>query len=104
MNPRFPLYIPSKGRHDSRYTSKALERMNVPYYVIVEKSEYKNYCSVIDKSKVLILPEKYFSEYELCDNLGLTKSTGPGPARNCAWDHSIKTGFKWHWVMDANIR
>jgi len=34
----------------------------------------------------------------------LTKSTGPGPARNFAWEHSISNGHKWHWVMDDNIR
>lgn len=104
-NPKYPLYIVSKGRSDSRLTSRALERMNVPYYIVVEEQEYKDYCSVIDKEKVLILPkEKYHSEYEVCDDLGLTKSPGPGPARNFAWDHSISNGFSHHWVMDDNIQ
>ena len=34
----------------------------------------------------------------------MTKSTGPGPARNFAWEHAKKNGFTWHWVMDDNIR
>jgi hypothetical protein len=45
----------------------------------------------------------YKEKYELCDEHGLTKSTGPGPARNFAWDHSKSKGYDWHWVMDDNI-
>ena len=55
MNPRYPIYIVSKGRWESRLTSKSLERMGVPYYIVVEDQEYDNYCSVIDPSKVVIL-------------------------------------------------
>ena len=42
-NPQFPLYIPSKGRFKKRLTIKALENMKVPYHVIVEEQEYKDY-------------------------------------------------------------
>ena len=61
MNPKYPLYIVSKGRADSRLTSKALEKMQVPYYIVIEKSDYKDYSAVIDKKKILILPEVVFS-------------------------------------------
>tara|TARA_R100000781_G_scaffold92092_1_gene57030 strand:+ start:12970 stop:13836 length:867 start_codon:yes stop_codon:yes gene_type:complete len=103
MNPKYPLYIVSKGRADSRLTSKALEKMNVPYYIVIEQSDYKDYAAVIDKEKILILPEKYLDEYEVLDNLGRSKSTGPGAARNFVWEHSKKGGFAYHWVMDDNI-
>lgn len=103
MNPEYPIYIVSKGRWDSRLTSKALESINVPYKIIVEEHEYENYCSVIDKEKVLVLPKSFLDEYETCDNLGETKSKGPGAARNYAWQHSISVGAKRHWVMDDNI-
>jgi len=103
MNPNFPLYIPSKGRHDSRPTVKALELMGVPFYIVVEEQEYLNYCSVIDKKKVLVLDKSYQDNYDTFDDLGNTKSKGPGAARNFAWDHSIANGFGWHWVMDDNI-
>lgn len=103
MLPRFPLYIPSKGRADSRLTSKALEKMNTPYYIVVEEQEYKSYAKVIDKKKILVLDKKYQDDYDTFDELGYTKSKGPGPARNFAWDHSLSLGFKWHWVMDDNI-
>ena len=103
-NPQFPIYIPSKSRADSRLTSKALEAMNVPYFIIVEKEQYDEYANVIDKKKILILDKKYQDDYDTCDSLGDTKSKGPGAARNFAWQHSIDNGNKWHWVMDDNIK
>lgn len=104
MNPQFPLYIVSKGRADSRLTSKTLEGMGVPYYIVVEPQEVEAYSAVIDPAKVLALDLDYKSTYDCFDNLGLTKSTGPGPARNFAWDHAIANGHAWHWVMDDNIQ
>jgi hypothetical protein len=34
MNPKYPIYIVSKGRWDSRLTSKALDKMSVTYYIL----------------------------------------------------------------------
>lgn len=90
MNPRYPIYIISKGRWESRLTSKALEKINVPYHIVVEPQEYDNYASVIDPDKILVLP---FS------NLG----QGSIPARNWVWEHAIGTGAKRHWILDDNI-
>ena len=104
MNPQYPLYIVSKGRSDSRLTSKALEKMNTPYNIVVEEQEYDDYAKVIDKKKIIVLDKKYQDEYEVCDDLGRTKSVGPGAARNFVWEHSMSNGFKWHWVMDDNIQ
>jgi hypothetical protein len=104
MNPKYPIYIVSKGRWESRLTAKALEAMQVPYQIVVEEHEFDKYASVIDSEKILVLPEIYLREYDTCDDLGSTKSKGPGAARNFAWDHSIKFhNAKWHWVMDDNI-
>ena len=102
--PQFPLYIPSKGRADSRYTAKALEEMGLFYTIVVEEQEYDEYAKVIDKKKILILDKKYQDEYDTCDDLGNSKSKGPGAARNFIWEHSILKGYKWHWVMDDNIK
>lgn len=87
----YPVYIISKGRHDSRLTSKALEEMRVPYHIVVEPQEYDLYAAVIDPAKIYTLP---FS------NLG----QGSIPARNWVWEHAIKTGAKRHWILDDNIR
>ena len=92
--PRYPIYIVSRGRAYSRHTSKTLENMNVPYFIVVEKAEYEVYASVIDEKKILTLP------YDTDPN----NPTGPGRARNWCWDHAtqvLKT--KRHWVMDDNL-
>lgn len=105
VNPRNPLYIVSKGRWESRLTSKALTEMMVPHHIIVEEQEYLSYKAVISKyATLLVLDKKYQEAYDTCDDLGDTKSKGPGAARNFAWDHSISTGAENHWVMDDNIR
>lgn len=101
--PEFPIYIPSKGRFESRITIKTLDKIGVDYKVIVEEQEYAAYAAEVDKSKLLVLDKAYQRDYETFDALGLTKSVGPGPARNFAWDHSIAAGYPWHWVMDDNI-
>lgn len=103
MNPQYPLYIVSKGRADSRLTSKALEKMNTPYNIVIEEHEYSDYSAVIDKKKIIVLDKKYQDEYETLDDLGDSKSKGAGAARNFAWEHSMSNGYSWHWIMDDNI-
>jgi hypothetical protein len=102
MNPKYPVYIISKGRWESRKTSKTLERMNIPYHIVVEEQEYDQYAQVIDPNKILILPIKYQNEYNTCDTENI-KTVGSGAARNFCWDHSISLGFERHWLMDDNI-
>lgn len=104
MTPRHPVYIVSRGRADSRLTSRMLEAMDVPYRIIVEADEADAYRAVIDPARVLVLDPAYQRRYDTCDDLGDSKSKGPGPARNFAWDHAISQGARWHWVMDDNIR
>jgi hypothetical protein len=103
MNPKYPIYIVSKGRWETRLTSKALDRINVPYYIVVEAHERDRYAEVIDPHKVLVLPEKYLHEYDTCDDVGEARGKGPGAARNFCWEHSLSMGATHHWVMDDNI-
>ncbi len=107
MNPRHPVYIVSKGRwrREARLTSRYLHDMGVPHYIVVEASELEAYAAEVDSSAtLLVLDPRYQAEYETCDELGDSKSRGPGPARNYAWEHSISIGATWHWVMDDNLR
>jgi hypothetical protein len=90
MNPKYPVYVISKGRWESRLTVKALEARAIPYHVVVEPQEYEQYAAVIDPHKILALP---FS------NLG----QGSIPARNWVWKHSISIGVERHWILDDNI-
>ena len=104
MNPRFPLYIPSKGRADSRLTSRCLDEIGVPYHVIIEAQEFDAYAAVIDPAKLLILDPQYQRDYDAFWEFAEGASKGSGPARNCAWEHSIGAGAEWHWIADDNIR
>ena len=63
MNPKHPVYIISKGRWDSRHTSVALEKMNMPYSIVVEEDEYDKYARFIDKDKILILFDSASSSF-----------------------------------------
>lgn len=91
MNPRYPVYVISKGRWESRLTVKALEARDIHYHVVIEPQELPHYAGVIDPAKILTLP---FS------NLG----QGSIPARNWVWEHSIAAGADRHWILDDNIR
>lgn len=90
MNPKYPVYIISKGRWEKRKTSRQLEALKVPYHIVIEPQEYDNYAAVIDPKKILVLPFK---------NLG----QGSIPARNWVWEHSISIGAKRHWILDDNL-
>lgn len=88
---KYPIYIISKGRWESRLTAKALELINQPYHIVIEPQEYDQYAAVINPRKILVLP---FS------NLG----QGSIPARNWVWENSIVRGFDKHWILDDNIK
>jgi len=90
MNPKYPIFVPTKGRYEKLYTISALERLKIPYTAVIEKQEYSQYAAVIDKSKLLVLPHQ---------NRGLTVT------RNWIWDYAcneLKTPY--FWTMDDNIR
>jgi hypothetical protein len=90
LNPKYPVYIISKGRWDSRLTVKALTAMGVPFRVVVEPTEYDQYAAVIPADQILTLP---------FHDLG----QGSVPARNWVWDHATAEGHDRHWIMDDNI-
>jgi len=88
MNPKYPVYVISKGRSNSCLTARELNKMKVPFYLVIEPQEYKDYKDVAEN--ILLLP---FS------NLG----KGSIPARNWVWEHSLLNGDKRHWILDDNI-
>lgn len=90
MNPKYPVYIISKGRWERRQTAKAMEFMKISYRIVVEPLEYDKYAENIPKEKILVLP---------FDNLGM----GSTPARNWVWEHAISEGHERHWILDDNM-
>jgi len=103
MLPRYPIYIVSKGRWKNRLTSKALNVMGIPYKIVVEQDQLPMYQAEVGADRCLVLPQRYLDEYDTCDDLGDSKSKGPGAARNFVWDHATELGSKRHWVMDDNL-
>ena len=88
---RYPIYVISKGRWESRLTVKALLSIGANWKIVVEPQELSQYAAVIDPARILVLP---FS------NLG----QGSIPARNWVWQHSLTEGHRRHWILDDNIR
>lgn len=102
--PKFPIFVVSKGRSHSRLTMKALDEMGLDYRVIIEEVDLNDYSKVFNAEKLLILPEYYKETYDkFWSDEKCGGRTGPGAARNFAWDISIQEGFSHHWVMDDNL-
>jgi hypothetical protein len=96
MNPRYPVYVISKGRADNLITPRYLAKMSVPFSLVIEPQEQGAYARAmagagIDPGHLLILPFR---------NLG----QGSIPARNWVWDHALAGGHARHWILDDNIQ
>ena len=102
--PKYPIYIISKGRWDTRMTQKTLEELEVPYRIVVEDSEHDKYAENVPEHKILTLPTDFREnpKYAKKDVNGLMG--GSIPVRNFCWEHSISEGHKRHWVLDDNMR
>jgi len=89
--PKYPVYVPSKGRAETSQTIRFLDRDGVPFRVVCEPTERASYASVVGDERVLVLP---------FHDLGL----GSIPARNWIIEHAIAEGHDRHWQLDDNIR
>jgi hypothetical protein len=97
--------VVSKGRSENGLTTKALAYNGIKHYIVVEKSEIHLYeANKNEFATIIELPKSFLDDYDTCDDLGSTKSKGPGSARNFCIHHSEQNGFKRHWVLDDNIR
>ena len=88
MNPRYPVFIPTKGRWESRMTIKAFDKINVPYTIFVEAQEYDNYAAVVDPARIHVMPHQ---------DKGLVVT------RNYIWDYAESLGTPRFWTFDDNI-
>lgn len=91
LNPKYPVYVISKGRSSCCLTADILVKDVTPFRLVVEPQEKHLYAEKYGEERLLVLP---FS------NLGL----GSIPARNWVWEHSISEGFEKHWILDDNMR
>ena len=87
--PRYPVYIPSKGRAETALTPRFLIADSVPFKLVVEPQEQTAYASKWGAERLLVLPE---------NDRGLVF------VRNWIKQHSIDSGVERHWQLDDNIR
>lgn len=93
---KYPIYVISKNRSDTMYTSRSLNDMGCEHTIAVEPQDVDAYNRAfyeygIKTAKLLELP---FSNHGM----------GSGPARNACWEDSIARGAKRHWILDDNIQ
>ena len=90
MNPKYPIYIISKGRATRCLTARELSKMKVPFCLVVEPQEAEAYRSEWPCAALIETP---FS------NLG----QGSIPVRNYVWELAKSSGAKRYWILDDNI-
>ena len=89
MNPKHPIYIISKDRPRC-ITARTLDKLKVPYKIVIEPQQLEEYKEHHDKNKFLLTPFQ---------DLG----KGSIPVRNWVWEHSKEAGDKRHWILDDSI-
>lgn len=90
MNPKYPIFVISKGRHDKCLTARELTQMNVPFKLIVEPQEFDAYKKTWPDADIITTPFSNLNQ-------------GSIPARNFVWDYAKSAGVKRHWILDDNI-
>jgi len=98
-NPKYPIFIISKGRYENRRTAKYLDKCNIQYYIVVEQAEYDLYIKHGQlKNSILIMPDEW-KEQQKDKGYG-----GSIPVRNYV-QHYAKNIIKTlrYWLLDDNI-
>jgi hypothetical protein len=86
--PRYPVYVPSKGRYEVCYTAQFLIEDKVPFRLVVEPQEVPEYAKRFGMERILVLPR---SDMKLIG------------ARNWIKEHATAEGHARHWQLDDNI-
>lgn len=90
MNPKYPVFVISKGRAKTGQTIRVLTRIGVPFFLVVEPQETAAYAEAWPSAALVVTP---FS------NLG----QGSIPVRNYVWELATQMGFSRYWILDDNI-
>ena len=104
MTTKFPIFIPSKGRHDIRMTAHKLREAGVDFRLIVEPQEVKKYQSNWGTDSVVELDMNFQKNYDTCDEYGDRMSKGSGASRNYAWQIALEEKHTNFWVIDDNLK
>ena len=90
MNPRYPVFVISKGRSSNCLTARELTLLKVPFTLVVEPQEADKYLRRWPNAQLMVTP---FS------NLG----QGSIPVRNFVWETAKLAGVERYWILDDNI-
>lgn len=86
--PKYPVFVPTKGRWDTRWTIRGFQHLGLPFTAVVEPQEYDEYAKHVPEEQLLVTPHR---------DKGLTVT------RNFIWDHAASLGVKRFWTFDDNI-
>lgn len=87
--PRFPLYVPTRGRAGSATTPELLRAAGLPYRLVVEPAETAAYAAAYPDAELVVLDR---------DGAGIAF------ARRAAQDHAERTGAAFAWQLDDDLR
>jgi hypothetical protein len=87
--PRYPIFVPSKGRADKEMTAAMFDTEGIPFKLVVEPQEEGAYRERWGAERVLTLP---------ANNQGLVFS------RNWIKSYATQKGHERHWQFDDDIR
>jgi len=87
--PRYPIFVPTRGRHETPHTIRFLQQDEVPFRIVVVPEEADEYARLVDESQILVLPS---SDLRLVGT------------RNWIRDVAEQEGWARHWQLDDNIR
>lgn len=87
--PRYPIFVPSKGRAEHCLTARFLTADRVPFRLVVEAPEEHAYRAVFPDADVVVCP--------VADGRGVL------PVRNWIRDLAIEEGWDRHWQIDDNV-
>lgn len=88
MKPRYPIFVPTKGRYATPYTIRTFERIGLDFKAVIEEQEYDLYARSIGERNLLVLPHR---------------DKGLVPTRNWIWDYAANLGVERFWTFDDNI-
>ena len=89
MKTNYPIFILSKGRWDNCKTAELFIQYDIPFYLVVEPSEWERYAAVYTEESILTLP---------------TDNSGVSYTRNFIKRLASRTGYLYHWQVDDNIQ
>lgn len=54
--PRYPMYVPTKGRYDRCLTATMFRKDRVPYRLVIQPQEEDHYRVAVPDAEILVLP------------------------------------------------